>query len=114
MIGICSSCGGPSDRDGACVWCRLRPRMNATPYPYNPDALLEQIRTLIADWTDEPLTTAETDRLIMCVSELIAELDNGGIMPTDWAGSRRKRIRPIEDTPPLPDGPETAPESTSG
>lgn len=104
MSYTCHSCGGPSDRDGACVWCRLRPRgglFASSPYPYNPDGLLEQIRTLIADWMDDPLTTAESDRLIQCVSELVAELDNGGVLPTAWAGPRRKPPRAIEDIPPL-------------
>jgi hypothetical protein len=103
----CPSCGGDSDRAGACVWCRVKASGRASGnYLHNPDDALKQIRRLCRRWIDHPLSTLEGERLAELVTEMISELDGGGPLPTAWATPRRRPRRLIEDTPPLPGGPE--------
>lgn len=97
----CPSCGGPSDRNGTCTWCRIRATGRAPGRSYhddhNPDHSLDQIRDLILTWTHAPLSEAEADRLAELVARFVTELDDGGPLPTKWAAPRRDRPRPIED-----------------
>lgn len=111
----CPSCGSDSDRAGACIWCRVKAsgRMTGN-YPHNPDTSLKEVRRLIRKWVDRPLTTLEGDRLAELVTEMVAELDGGGPLPTAWATPRRRPRRRIEDTPPLPEGPESDAQPPSG
>lgn len=111
----CPSCGGDSDRAGACIWCRVKASGRSSGnYPHNPDATVREIRRLTVKWIDRPLSTLEADRLAELVTEMVSELDGGGALPTAWATPRRRPRRRIEDTPPLPEGPESDAEPPPG
>lgn len=111
----CPSCGGDSDRAGACIWCRVKASGRSSGnYPHNPNDTLKDIRRLCRRWIDRPLTTLEADRLAELMTELTSELDGGGPLPSAWAAPRRRMRRRIETTPPLPEGPESDAQPPSG